>query len=191
MMGQGHGRFMRKALILCGLVLALALAFTLAGCSKKAPVETDTTAGTISEPTEPVTPEQPADTTPDATPIPTPDYAAMDPAEYGIEDVFFAFDVYELTDEAMNTLAANARIMREHADLTWLVEGHCDERGTVEYNLALGEKRAKAVRDYLVSLGVPARQLRVTSYGEERPFAYGHDEQAWAQNRRAHFARGM
>jgi peptidoglycan-associated lipoprotein len=70
-----------------------------------------------------------------------------------------------------------------------LVSGHCDERGTVEYNLALGEKRANAVRDYLVSLGVPSRNLRVTSYGESSPFAAGHDEDAWALNRRAHFER--
>jgi peptidoglycan-associated lipoprotein len=112
----------------------------------------------------------------------------MEPAEFGVEDVFFAFDQYELDGEAMSILSRNARILRE-ADVLVLVSGHCDERGTVEYNLALGEKRANAVRDYLVSLGVPTRNLRVTSYGESSPFAMGHDEDAWALNRRAHFER--
>ena len=88
----------------------------------------------------------------------------------------------------MTTLTRNARILRE-ADVVVVIEGHCDERGTVEYNLALGEKRAKAVKDYLVSLGVPAANLEVTSYGESKPFATGTDDYAWAQNRRAHFAR--
>jgi peptidoglycan-associated lipoprotein len=88
----------------------------------------------------------------------------------------------------MGVLSRNARILRE-IDVTVLIEGHTDERGTVEYNLALGERRAIAVKDYLVSLGVPARRLQVTSYGESRPFAMGSNENAWAQNRRAHFAR--
>lgn len=190
-MYHGHGQLSRKWLLFCGLVVIAGLAIAVAGCGKKPPVQTETTPA-VTEPAQPVVPETGTETTPPAaTPIPTPDYAAMAPSEYGIEDVFFPFDVYELSDEAMNTLAANSRIMREHDDLVWLIEGHCDERGTVEYNLALGEKRAKAARDYLVSLGVPERQLRVTSYGEERPFAMGHDETAWAQNRRAHFARGM
>jgi len=116
------------------------------------------------------------------------DYAAMEPADFGVEDVYFAFDQYDLDAEAMGLLSRNARILRE-ADVTILVAGHCDERGTIEYNLALGEKRANAVRDYLISLGVPARQLRVTSYGENKPFARGSDENAWALNRRAHFTR--
>ena len=68
------------------------------------------------------------------------------------------------------------------------VEGHCDERGTVDYNLALGEQRARAARDYLVSLGVAAERVRVVSFGKERPLDAGHDEAAWAKNRRAHFA---
>ena len=117
-----------------------------------------------------------------------PNYGAMDPQDYGIEDVFFAFDKYDLDAESMSILAANARILRE-AGVTILISGHCDERGTVEYNLALGEKRANAVRDYLVSLNVPARLLRITSYGESKPFMYGHNEDAWAMNRRAHFER--
>ena len=80
-------------------------------------------------------------------------------------------------------------VAKEHPEVIILLEGHCDERGTIEYNLALGEKRAKAVRDYLVTMGVASSRLRVTSYGESRPFALGSSETAWAKNRRAHFAR--
>ncbi|PID80090.1 peptidoglycan-associated lipoprotein [bacterium DOLJORAL78_65_58] len=112
----------------------------------------------------------------------------MAPAEYGVGDIFFAFDKYDLDREAMSILSANARALRE-ADVVVMISGHCDERGTVEYNMALGEKRALAVRDYLVSLGVPARNLRTTSYGKSKPFAWGHNEAAWAKNRRAHFER--
>ena len=78
-------------------------------------------------------------------------------------------------------------MMRDAPGVTLLIEGHCDERGTVQYNLALGEKRAKQARDYLVSLGVPSTQIEVVSYGKERPFATGNGESIWSQNRRAHF----
>ena len=105
-----------------------------------------------------------------------------------VTKAFFAFDEYELDDVTMGVLSRNARVLRE-TDVTVLLSGHCDERGTIEYNLALGEKRAKAVKDYLVSLGVPANRLQITSYGESKPFAMGSSEAAWAQNRRAHFER--
>jgi peptidoglycan-associated lipoprotein len=164
------------------LVLALAL---VAGCGKKqTPIET-----------EPVTPPAPAPVvakpvTPETTePVETRDWSKMTPAEMGVTDVFFAYDSFDIDDAGMRTLAQNARIMKDHADVVVMVEGHCDERGTVEYNLALGEKRAKGVREYLVSLGVNEAQLRVTTYGENKPFATGSTEEAWAQNRRAHFAR--
>ena len=132
----------------------------------------------------PVAPEVPVEPSP-----PPLDYTAMRPAEYGIEDVFFAFDRSDLDDASLATLARNARILKDHPEVVILIEGHCDERGTVEYNLALGEKRAKTVRDHLVRLGVASNRLRVTSYGESRPFAQGSNEKVWAQNRRAHFAR--
>jgi peptidoglycan-associated lipoprotein len=173
-------------------LLMLVLALTLAlGCGKDAPeiVDDPTTAPpTEVIPEEPVAEEQePVDVVPSG---PTAeDYARMAPQEYGIEDLFFAFDEYTLSTEAMMLLEASARVMKEHDTLVYVVEGHCDERGTVEYNLALGEKRAIAARDYLVSLGVPATQLRITSYGEERPFSRGSGESAWALNRRAHFSR--
>jgi len=181
---MGQGKISMRVLVVLGLCLAVVLSGLLAGCGKKEPVETDVTETEAPAP-PPVVAEEPVV---EPAPAPAVDYAVMAPAEYGIGDVFFAFDCYDLSDEAMRILAENARIMREHTDLAWLIEGHCDERGTVEYNLALGEKRAKASRDYLVSLGVPGGQLQVTSYGEERPFVSGSNEDAWAQNRRGHFA---
>ena len=184
---------MTRYLMLTGLIIAFVLA--LGGCGKKdaslpddptqAPAEEAVVEEVVQE--EPVA-EEPVVAEEETGPTEA-DYAAMAPQEYGIEDVFFAFDDYSLSDPAMDTLDAVARIMREHSDITYVIEGHCDERGTVEYNLALGEKRSIAVRDYLVSLGVPRYRLRVTSYGEEHPFARGSNEEAWAQNRRAHFSR--
>jgi len=101
--------------------------------------------------------------------------------------VYFAFDQYDLTDETRRMLQANANVLQNNRDFSVVIEGHCDERGTIEYNLALGEKRARAVRDYLVSLGLGAARLRIVSYGEERPGASGHTEAAWAKSRRAEF----
>ena len=177
---------MKRQWILLLLVVPL-LALVLGGCGGKKAEPVNTNPVVVPEETpEPPVPEQPQEQEqPETPPV---DYHTLAPQEYGIRDVFFAFDDYSLSDEAMATLGENARIMKEHPDIVYLIEGHCDERGTVEYNLALGEKRAKAVRDYLVALGVPASQLRITSYGEEKPFALGHNEAAWAQNRRAHFS---
>lgn len=171
-------------LITLAAVLAIAGLVLASGCAKKPAVETETApVAQQPEPSETVPPE----ITPEP-PVAGPDYSGMEPSEYGVQDVFFAFNKYDLDDAAMATLSANARILRD-MDVTVLVSGHCDERGTVEYNLALGEKRAKAVRDYLVTLGLPAARLRITSYGENTPFAQGHDESAWSLNRRAHFER--
>ena len=104
-----------------------------------------------------------------------------------LEPVFFAFDKFDLDAGARATLASNANWLRANPDIRVMIEGHCDERGTSEYNLALGERRARSVRDYLVQSGVESHRLRTISYGEERPFALGHDEGAWRLNRRAHF----
>ena len=104
-----------------------------------------------------------------------------------LQDVFFDYDKFELDQEDRQALNQNARLLREHPSARILIEGHCDERGTVQYNLALGEKRAREVRSYLVDLGIDGSRIDVVSYGKERPFVLGHDEEAWAQNRRAHF----
>jgi peptidoglycan-associated lipoprotein len=104
-----------------------------------------------------------------------------------LEDVFFDTDRYDLTPAARETLAKNAAWLQQYPTISILVEGHCDERNTREYNLALGERRARAVQEYLALLGVPQERIQIISYGEERPFALGNDESAWRLNRRAHF----
>jgi peptidoglycan-associated lipoprotein len=105
----------------------------------------------------------------------------------GVADIHFAFDRYDLTEESKGTLGTLATFLNQTPDATMTIEGHADERGTTEYNLALGEKRAQAVKDYLVSLGVSSGRLTSVSYGEERPLDPGHNELAWSLNRRAHF----
>jgi peptidoglycan-associated lipoprotein len=104
-----------------------------------------------------------------------------------LKAIHFDFDAAELRPDALQTLNDDAGRIREHAPLGVRVEGHCDERGTSEYNLALGDRRARAARDYLVSLGIPANRLRTISYGKERPVDPGHGEDAWSKNRRAEF----
>ena len=104
-----------------------------------------------------------------------------------LEDVFFDTDRFDLSPETRGVLAKNANWMLRYSTVLVLVEGHCDERNTREYNLALGDRRANAVRDYLLSLGVTADRIRTISYGEERPFALGRTEEAFRLNRRAHF----
>jgi len=104
-----------------------------------------------------------------------------------LQDVLFEFDSYEISFDARTTLQTNAEWLRNNAQVRIEVEGHCDERGTVEYNLALGAKRAKAVRDYLVSLGISSDRLSTISYGEELPLCRDSTEDCWRQNRRVHF----
>jgi peptidoglycan-associated lipoprotein len=104
-----------------------------------------------------------------------------------LEDVFFDFDKYNLREDAIVSLEKNAEELKKFPEVRILIEGHCDERGTEDYNLALGEKRAKAARDYLVNLGIDPSRIEIISYGESRPFDPGHNEEAWAKNRRAHF----
>jgi peptidoglycan-associated lipoprotein len=114
------------------------------------------------------------------------DVEAINRAGY-LTDAYFETDKADLRDEVRETLAANAAWLRDHPTVKVLIEGHCDERNTAEYNLALGWRRANAAKDYIVSLGVAADRVATISYGEEKPFAGGHDESSWAQNRRAHF----
>lgn len=104
-----------------------------------------------------------------------------------LKTVYFDFDKYDLKDDTVATLKANAAWIKAHPNFRVVVEGHCDERGTIEYNLELGARRAKAVLDYLVNLGVETGRMRTISYGEERPVDPGHDEAAWVKNRRAEF----
>jgi peptidoglycan-associated lipoprotein len=104
-----------------------------------------------------------------------------------LKPVFFDYDSSDLSPAAQSALDENATLLKRYGTWTVTIEGHCDERGSAEYNLALGERRAVAARAYLLSLGVAADRLRTVSYGKEFPFDAGHDEGAWAKNRRAHF----
>ncbi len=103
-----------------------------------------------------------------------------------IQDAFYDLDASTLSADAQAALTASANWLKQHPDLNLLIEGHCDERGTEQYNLALGDRRANSARDFLATLGVEANRMRTVSYGEERPFDQGHDEAAWAKNRRSH-----
>ena len=104
-----------------------------------------------------------------------------------LKPVYFSYDSDELSPEALSTLAANADWLARRSQVAIVVEGHCDERGTIEYNLALGQRRARAVRDHLLRLGIAAARVETISYGKERPAAVGHDESTWSRNRRAEF----
>lgn len=105
-----------------------------------------------------------------------------------LADIYFDYDQAGLSDAAKATLDRHAQWLQARPTMRVSVEGHCDERGTVDYNLALGDQRAKAVREYLISLGVAEGRLTTVSYGKERPVDNGQDDAAWAKNRRAHFA---
>jgi len=142
-------------------------------------------------------PPAPPEPVPETTPIP-PEPSITDDSLAGkdldvinknspFQPVFYALDSSELDQAGQQALNGNAEVLRKYP--TWIItiEGHCDERGTAEYNLALGERRALAAKTYLVSLGIPTERLRTVSYGKEFPFDPGHDEAAWSKNRRAHF----
>ena len=186
---------MHKLTTTAGVVLVL-LSLTVAACGKKQPP--------LAQPAPPFTP--PPAATPAPPPPPTTEALPVPPEPLGIAEdsvsarslddlnrdspfrpAFFPLDSAELDDTGRATVTANAAIMRKYP--TWMitVEGHCDERGTAEYNLALGERRAVAVKTYLLSLGIAADRVRTISYGKEFPFDQGHDDRAWASNRRAHF----
>jgi len=168
---------MRKTLILGTAVLALAVS----GCARRTP------------PPEVVPPVEQASVGPGGEAVAPGDVELTElPAQQadmvakaGSDTVYFGTDEYALDSAAQATLAAQARWLLANPNVRASIEGHCDERGTREYNMALGERRANAARDFLASQGVPASRLLVTSWGKERPVAAGSNEEAWAQNRRA------
>lgn len=183
----------RSVVVTVALVAALG-----AGCGKKVnpvvraqpPVDIGTE---MTETAKPPAPEPPirdeAVVTPSIAPdsgIGTKDLDALN-RDSPLAPVFFALDSYELSAEARSVLQTSAKVLQQQASWQITVEGHCDERGTAEYNLSLGERRALAAKTYLVSLGIGADRLRTVSYGKEFPFDPGHDDSAWAKNRRAHF----
>ena len=107
-----------------------------------------------------------------------------------VKDIFFAYDSYELSPEAESVIASNARFLQQHPAITFVIEGHCDERGSIEYNIALGEYRANAAKQALVAQGVSATRMSTISYGKEKPFCSESTEACWQKNRRAHFVYG-
>jgi peptidoglycan-associated lipoprotein len=131
-----------------------------------------------------VTPPPPA---PAPAPAPAAPAPAPAPAASPLKDIFFDFDKSNIKDDQKAALNDDVAWLKANPSAKVLIEGHCDERGTVEYNQALGEKRAQAARDYLVAAGINDSRMQVISYGKERPFDPGHDEAAWAKNRRAQF----
>jgi peptidoglycan-associated lipoprotein len=112
---------------------------------------------------------------------------ASDKAHFESDDIYFEFDQYILSDSAKQNIDKKAQWLKKFPSAKAMIEGHCDERGSAEYNLALGQKRADAVMQYLVSLGINANRISTVSYGKENPKDPGHTEEAWAKNRRAHF----
>lgn len=167
------------------LVLTAILALLATGCAKKSPAPP---------------PAPPAPTSGETSPKPSNDSGTPTPGNTNpggtttgtgtvgdLKTIYFALDSYMLDDAARAGLDANARVLRGNSALRVKVEGYCDERGTVEYNEALGQKRADAVREYLIAAGVPAGQLVSVTMGEEFPVDEGHDESAWSKNRRAEF----
>ena len=137
-------------------------------------------------------PQQPVETRPTDTTTPPPPPSEQEQPKAMLQEtqfqtVYFDFDKYDLRADAKASLDANFALLQEFPDAIVKVEGHCDERGTVEYNLSLGEKRAKAVMTYLAGRGIAQARLSIISYGKERTVDPGHNETAWAKNRRAEF----
>ncbi|HUT03076.1 MAG TPA: peptidoglycan-associated lipoprotein Pal [bacterium] len=124
----------------------------------------------------------------EASPAATAQAEVTEAESMNFEDIHFDFDRSNLNTISRQVLNQIAFIMFDRPELSMLVEGHCDERGSNEYNLALGDRRTEAAKDYLIDMGIEPHRIRTISYGEERPLTSGHDEAAWAVNRRAHFA---
>jgi peptidoglycan-associated lipoprotein len=184
---------MNRRLLVWTAILALSVALPACRPKKPATPTDDLSGSTVTTPTAPTTDVNPntrpavSDQKPD--PFSGDILAAQEEAYRSglLGDVYFDFDKADLTETSRARLARNAEFLRSHPEFQLSIEGHCDERGTNEYNLALGERRAAAAKDYLVSLGVGGGRLRTVSYGEERPQCNESDESCWGLNRRAHF----
>jgi peptidoglycan-associated lipoprotein len=178
-----------------GAAAVLAIAVTGAACRKDPPVTQPAAAPAAAKPTEtrPTTPPPPPPPPAAPTPAPTEEeiFAKMTLDELNakgvLADVLFAYDSTELTPEARGTVQKNADYLKRWASTKIMVEGHADSRGTNEYNLALGERRADVTRDYLVSLGVPTDRVTIVSKGEEQPACSEEAESCWQRNRRGKF----
>jgi peptidoglycan-associated lipoprotein len=188
--------------LVSAVVATMALFMIGAGCAKKKvagipPLPPSPTASTPSESRPASTPSRPAErpSTPTAS-TPTSRYpdaatrARIDQLLARIEDAYFDYDKATLRADALTALEKDStelrNILKDYPDYKLSIEGHCDERGSAEYNIALGEKRAAAAKDYLVNVGIPSGQLNTVSYGKEKPACDQHDEGCWQKNRRIH-----
>ena len=183
---------MRNTTIVVAVTLALAVT---AACGKKkvatGPQPPPAEEASVVTPNPPAPAERVEDRTPVAQPLADESITnkSLDDLnrDSPLKPVFFPLDSAELDDTGRAIAQANAGMLKKFSTWGITIEGHCDERGTAEYNLALGERRAVAVKTYLSSLGVSADRIRTVSYGKEFPFDMGHSEDAWAKNRRGHF----
>jgi peptidoglycan-associated lipoprotein len=172
------------------LLLAVGLTFGFVGCKSK-PVETVPTPAPVQEPTPEPTPP-PVEVREDI-PEPIKIEEAVEPTIQELnmaghlKTVYFDFDKYELSETTRATIRHNADWLRVNPGHNLVIEGHCDDRGSIEYNLALGERRANATREFLASLGAGNTEVRIVTFGEERPAVQGSSESAWSKNRRAEF----
>jgi peptidoglycan-associated lipoprotein len=171
-----------------GSLTVVALAFIVA-CTPKPPTPPPSpTPEPVSTPT--VVTVEPSAPTPQPTPRVDSDSIrdkTIGQLSSYLNPAFFDYDKADIRTDARDVLAANATWLKKYPSVQFTIEGHCDERGTAQYNLALGDRRANAAKDYLASLGVDAGRIKTVSYGKERPFTAGHDEDSWQKNRRAHF----
>jgi peptidoglycan-associated lipoprotein len=161
-------------------LVALILTFLFVGCAKEEPPPP-----TVEPPPRPAAPPPPPPSPPPPPPGPSISQQAFQ--EFQNQDIYFDFDKYDLRTDARTILDRKASFLNQNSSVRVQIEGHTDERGTVEYNLALGERRANAAKQYLTTAGISAGRLSTISYGEERPLDPGHNEAAWARNRRDHF----
>ena len=175
------------------LILAVVGVMATACSSSRRPAPTAAPPTPVVEPVPTPVPEETV-TQPTGEPVPSVEVTEELPHDLQelnrrgyLQDVFFDTDRYDLKPEAREKLVTNSTWLQQHPTVRIRIEGHCDERNTREYNLALGDRRANAVRDYLIFLGVDRERIKTISFGEERPFALGHSESAWHLNRRSHF----
>ena len=175
--------------------IAAAIVTAAAACHPKPKVQPVPPAAEVAPPPEPA-PRPAPPPRPVAEPVPVPPEPVDSVSSTSLDDLnrnsplkpaFFSLDSSEIDPTAKSVLDGNAALLRQNSTWVVTIEGHCDERGTAEYNLALGERRAGAALAYMVSLGIPASRLKTVSYGKEFPFDPAHDDSAWAKNRRAHF----
>jgi len=160
-------------------LMVIVLFLGMFGCVKR----TDVAPGPAE--TEEVTSE-PAEETPEQEVVEEEEPVLIEEQQAALKDAHFDFDRYNINPSERLILQSDYKVLQAIPNVEILVEGHCDNRGTVEYNLALGQKRAEAVKDYMVSLGMTASKISTISYGEEKPLDPGNNEAAWAKNRRAH-----